>query len=114
MHDEKARARLIRNAVKNWLVALNSQNSTQRRFEMTRSVCAGGLLAAAISLASLAMSTAVAHADPDPFAPSGPGIIDQILTQTPALFVDPSDEGGPATNWDGVGMYCENQFVRCR
>jgi hypothetical protein len=81
---------------------------------MKRRMCAGGLLAGAMSLAALAGGTGVAQADSDPFAPSGPNIIDQILTQTPALFVDPADEGGPSTNWDGVGMYCENQFVRCR
>jgi hypothetical protein len=76
--------------------------------------CARGLLAGAMSVMALAGGIGVAHADSDPFVPAGPGIIDQILTQTPALFVDPADEGGPSSNWGGVGMYCENQFVRCR
>ena len=72
------------------------------------------LMAGAASVMALAGGAGVAHADSDPFAPSGPGIIDQILTETPALFVDPADEGGPSNNWDGVGMYCQNLFVRCR
>ena len=76
--------------------------------------CARGLLAGAISVVALAGGTGVAHADSDPFLPPGPGIIDQLLTSSPALLVDPRDEGGPSTNWGGVGMYCENQFVRCR
>ena len=75
--------------------------------------CARGLLVGAISVMGLAGGTGVAHAD-DPFVPAGPGIIDQILTQTPALSVNPTDEGGPSVGWGGVGMYCENQFVRCR
>jgi hypothetical protein len=76
--------------------------------------CARGLLAGAMSVMALAGGTGVAHADSDPFGSPTPGIIDQILTQTPALSVDPADEGGPSTNWGGVGMYCENQLVRCR
>jgi len=74
---------------------------------------ARGLLAAAISVMALAGGTAVAHADSDPFLP-GPGIIDQLITSTPALSVNPADEGGPAINWGGVGMYCQNLFVKCR
>jgi hypothetical protein len=75
--------------------------------------CARGLLAVAMSVMALAGATGVARADSDPFLPT-PGIIDQILMQTPALFVDPADEGGPSTIWGGVGMYCENQFAGCR
>jgi len=71
-----------------------------------------GLLAGAMSAVALAASSGVANAD-DPFTPGTPGIIDQILTQTPALFVNPSDEGRPSSNWDGDGMYCQNLFVRC-
>ena len=76
--------------------------------------CAHGLLAGAMSVMALAGGTGIAHADSDPFLPAGPGIIDPILTQTPALSVNPANEGGPSTNWGGVGMYCENQFVRCQ
>ncbi len=76
--------------------------------------CVRGLLAGAMSVMALAGGTGVAHADSDPFLPPGPRIIDQILTQTPALFVNPTDEGGPSVDWGGVGMYCQNLFVRCR
>ena len=76
--------------------------------------CARGLLAVAMSVMALAGGSGVAHADSDPFTPAGPGIINQILTQTPALSVNPTNEGGPSVGWGGVGMYCENQFVRCR
>jgi hypothetical protein len=72
-----------------------------------------GLIAGAMSVMALAAGSGVAHADTDPFTPATPGIIDQILTETPALFVNPTDEGGPSSNWDGVGMYCQNLFVRC-
>jgi len=77
-------------------------------------ICARGLLAGAMSVLALGASTGVAHAQPDPFEPPVPGIIDQLLTETPALFVDPADEGGPSVDWGGVGMYCQNLFVRCR
>jgi hypothetical protein len=76
--------------------------------------CACGLLAGAMSAMALAFGPGVAHADSDPFAPAGPGIIDQLLTQTPALSVDPADAGGRSTDWGGVGMYCQNLYVRCR
>ena len=76
--------------------------------------CARGLLAGAIGVMALAGSTGIAHAQPDPIPPPAPGIIDQLLTETPDLFVDPRDEGGPGSNSDRVGMYCENLFVRCR
>ncbi len=72
-----------------------------------------GLLAGVMSVMGVAAGTGVAHADSDPFGQPAPGIIDQILTETPALFVNPADEGGPSSNWDGVGMYCQNLFVRC-
>ena len=75
--------------------------------------CARGLLAGALmSVMALAGGTGVARADPDDVGE--PSIIDQIITQTPALLVDPADEGGPSTDWDGVGMYCENLFARCQ
>ncbi len=72
------------------------------------------LVAGAMSAMALAASSAVASADPDPFSPPAPGIVNQLDTQTPALFVDPADEGGPSMNWGGVGMYCQNLYVRCR
>jgi hypothetical protein len=72
------------------------------------------LVAIAITVTALAAGTGVANAEPDPFSPPSPGIIDQLDTETPTLFVDPADEGGPSMNWGGVGMYCQNLFVRCR
>jgi len=75
--------------------------------------CAWGLLLGAMSVIGLAGGTGVAHAD-DPFVPAGPGIIDQILTQTPALFVNPNDEGGPSADSNAVGMVCQNLNARCR
>lgn len=56
----------------------------------------------------------LAHAQPDPSLPTIPSIIDQLITSTPALSVDPSDEGALAAPWGGVGMICENLTVRCR
>lgn len=72
------------------------------------------LVAGAMSVLGLAASSAVASADPDPFSPPGPGVVDLITTESPTLFVDPSDEGGPSMAWGGTGMYCQNLFVRCR
>ena len=79
-----------------------------KRHRFARGLLVGGMM----SFLALAGGTGVAGADPDPIPP--PSLIDQLLTSTPALFVDLADEGGPSTNWGGVGMYCENQFVRCR
>ena len=80
---------------------------------MKAHTCARGLLAAAMGVMALAGGTGVAHADSDPFVPAGPGALDQILTLTPALSVNPTDEGGTAADWGGVGMYCQNLNVRC-
>ena len=90
------------------------QGQRTERAAMKLHTCARGLLAGAISVVALAGGTGVAHADSDPFLPPGPGIIDQLLTSSPALLVDPRDEGGPSVDRGGVGMFCENQFVRCR
>ncbi len=80
---------------------------------MKRRVLALGVLAGGMTAMTLAGGIGMAHADGDPFTPPAPGLIDQLLTETPALFVDPRDEGGPSSNSDRVGMYCENLFVRC-
>jgi hypothetical protein len=78
--------------------------------------CARGLLVGAIGFMALMGGAGVANADPDPVLPPVPGIIDQLLTQTPALFVDPSNEGegNQGNNWGGAGMYCQNPWVHCR
>ena len=72
------------------------------------------LLAGGSVVVALASGTGVAHAQPDPSPPPVPSIIDQLVTLTPALSVDPGDEGGPSTQWGGVGMFCQNLWVRCR
>jgi hypothetical protein len=76
--------------------------------------CARGLLAGAMGVMALAAGTGVAHADSDAFGTPAPGIIDQMLTSTPALSVNPANEGGPSIGSGRVGMFCENQYVRCR
>lgn len=81
---------------------------------MTLRMLARGLLAGGIGVMALVGGAGVAHADPEPIPQPAPSIIDQLLTQTPALFVPPNDEGGQSNNWGGVGMYCENPYVRCR
>jgi len=80
---------------------------------MNLRMCAFGLLAGAMSVMALTGGTGVAAAQPDPIPPPVPGITDLLVVDTPALFVDPRDEGGPAADWGGVGMYCQNLFVRC-
>ncbi|OBG62069.1 MULTISPECIES: hypothetical protein [unclassified Mycobacterium] len=70
-----------------------------------------GLLAGAVILLALTGGTGVAHADSSD--PSGPGVLNQLITSTPALSPDPADEGGPTAGSNAVGMYCENRFARC-
>src|SRR5262245_11921879 len=72
------------------------------------------LLVGGISVLALAGGTGVAQAQPDPTPPPVPSIIDQLVTSTPALSVSPSDDGSASTKWGGVGMFCQNLFVRCR
>ena len=77
--------------------------------------CAGGLLAAAVTGIAVAAGSGVAHAEPDDTIPApGPAIINQILTETPALAQDPHDRDNPGTYWGGTGMYCENRWARCQ
>ncbi|WP_156751738.1 hypothetical protein [Mycobacterium sp. E2497] len=72
-----------------------------------------GLLAAAAAGMALTGGAGIAHADSDPALPPGPGIINQLITSTPALAPDPADEDGPSMGSNAVGMYCENRFARC-
>jgi hypothetical protein len=66
-----------------------------------------------------------AQPEPEPEPQPPPPIIDQFITSTPILSVNPTNQGGPVRwggagrsdrpyNWGGVGMYCENPAVRCR
>lgn len=56
----------------------------------------------------------LAHAQPDPTPPILPSIIDQLVTSSPALDVNQSDQGGPGAYSDDVGMVCQNLTVHCR
>lgn len=55
----------------------------------------------------------VAAAQPTP-SPPAPSVIDQLITSTPALSVDPSNEGGQAVQRGTFGMICQNAWVKCR
>ena len=68
---------------------------------------AGGALA-------ITSGTGLAQAQPDPSPPIIPSIIDQLVTSSPVLDVNQSDQGGPGTFSDDVGMVCQNLTVRCR
>jgi hypothetical protein len=81
---------------------------------MTLRRCGLRLLAGGIGVLAVAGANGVAGAQPEPTPPPVPSIIDQLVTLTPALSINPSDEGGPSTPWGGFGMYCQNLFVRCR
>src|SRR5260370_24830311 len=65
--------------------------------------CALRLLAGGIGVLALAGGTGVARAQPEPSPPPVPSIIDQLVTDTPALAVDPSAEVCPSTQWRGGG-----------
>jgi hypothetical protein len=81
---------------------------------MQRQRWALGLLAGALGALAMTGGTGLAHAQPDSSPPIVPSIIDQLLTSTPALSIDPSNEGGPLSQLGGVGMVCQNLTVRCR
>jgi hypothetical protein len=72
---------------------------------------ARGLLVGAVTVLALTGGIGVAHADSGD--PSGPGVLNQIVTSTPGLNPDPVDEDGPSMGSNAVGMYCENRFARC-
>lgn len=80
---------------------------------MQRHRWALSVLAAALGGLAMTCATGVAHAQPDSSPPVVPSIIEQLLTSTPALSVDPNNEGGPSSQWGGVGMVCQNLTVRC-
>jgi hypothetical protein len=78
--------------------------------------CTRGLVAGAISVMALWGGTGLAWADPaDPSPlPVVPELGQFDTVDGPSLFTNPADRGRPLQkNWDGVGMYCQNIFVRC-
>jgi hypothetical protein len=75
--------------------------------------CAHRLLIGAAMVVALASGTGIAQASPDPGMPPVQPDIDEWLVQYPTTFVNPMDEGGPAAEWGGTGMYCENLFAHC-
>ncbi|OBH75561.1 hypothetical protein [Mycobacterium scrofulaceum] len=72
---------------------------------------ARGLLAGAVTVLALTGGTGVAQADSGD--PTGPNVLNQLITSTPALNPAPGDENGPTVDSNAVGMYCENRFARC-
>lgn len=78
---------------------------------------ARAMVAAAVGVAILGCGTAVAHADPDddPGTPMVPPALNEWLqVEGPSIFTNPANRGRPVEkNWDGVGMYCQNIFIRC-
>ena len=71
-----------------------------------------GLFAGALAMMAAVGGTGVARADPQ-FDPAQP-IIDPLPAPILGLTTDPSDMGGAVNDWGGVGMFCQNQSVRCR
>ncbi|OBJ37656.1 hypothetical protein A5630_00190 [Mycolicibacterium mucogenicum] len=72
------------------------------------------LAACAFGVLGVTVSSGLARAQPDPTVPVVPSIIDQLVTSTPALSIDPRDAGAAVSRWGGVGMVCQNLNVRCR
>ncbi|OBH82509.1 hypothetical protein [Mycobacterium sp. E2989] len=79
----------------------------------THPLVRGLLLAAAVGVMTLIGGAGAARADSDVFGAPGPSLLDQLVTSTPALTVDPSDEAKPSRGSNAVGMFCENQFAHC-
>ncbi|ODR07940.1 hypothetical protein BHQ21_07690 [Mycobacterium sherrisii] len=73
--------------------------------------------AAAGAFGVVLLGTGVAHAQPDddPGTPMVPPSLNEWLkVEGPSIFTNPANRGRPVEkNWDGVGMYCQNIFIRC-
>jgi hypothetical protein len=79
---------------------------------MTRYSAALRLLAAALGAFAVMATSASAFAQPEP--PPVPSLIDQLVSSSSALSVNPTDDGSASTPWGGVGMICQNFGIRCR
>ncbi|OMC45988.1 hypothetical protein A5745_13400 [Mycobacterium sp. IS-2888] len=77
--------------------------------------CTAGLFAGGVCVANFFGATGLANADPQTDGSGGANIvINQLISgAVPALRAPTQDEGDSERNWGGVGMYCENPFVRC-
>jgi hypothetical protein len=79
---------------------------------------ARGLVAGAICVLALWGGSGPAHADDTDFDPEPP-ILPEIgqfnNVDGPSFFTNPANRGVPLQkNWDGVGNYCQNIFIKCR
>ncbi|MEM6109924.1 hypothetical protein AAHS21_27395 [Mycobacterium sp. 050272] len=79
---------------------------------------ARGLVAGAVSVLALWAGTGLARADntdPDPEPPMLPEVGQFNTVDAPSFFTNPANRGVPREkNWDGVGNYCQNIFIKCR
>ena len=79
---------------------------------------ARGLVAGAVSVLALWGGTGLARADDTDFDPEPPVFpeLSQFNTiDSPSFFTNPANRGVPLEkNWDGVGNYCQNVFIKCR
>lgn len=80
---------------------------------MTRHRCAFKLLAGGIGVVAIAGTSGLASAQADP-SPPVPSLIDQLVTLTPVLSVNPTDDGSQSSQWGDFGMICQNFGMRCR
>ncbi|MGZ6780447.1 MAG: hypothetical protein ACXVGO_15815, partial [Mycobacterium sp.] len=71
------------------------------------------LLAGALGAFAVMGTNASAFAQPEP-SPPLPSLIDQMVSSSSALSVNPTDDGSETSPWGGVGMFCQNFGIRCR
>lgn len=80
---------------------------------MTRHSAVLKLPAGGIGVVAVTGTSAVAFAQPKP-SPPVPSIIDQLVSSSPVLAVNPSDDGRESGHWGDFGMICMNFGIRCR
>lgn len=80
---------------------------------MTGRSAARRLLAGAIGIVAVTATSALAGAQPDP-SPPVPSLIDQLVSSSNALSVNPTDDGSQESRWGDFGMICQNFGIRCR
>jgi hypothetical protein len=80
---------------------------------MTRNGGVLKLVAGALGAFAVTATNASAFAQPEP-SPPPPSLIDQLVSSSPALSVNPTDDGSETSQWGDVGMICQNFGIRCR